>query len=227
MRLLLFLMVAFTSAGLAWLVLQAPPQDLPWEPLDLDQPVGLATAYKLRALADDPGRCRQLLRNAGVVLAPPQRMLASQPECLVRDGLRVRQLPVALAPAGITMSCPMAAALTIWSREVVRPAARRHLGRSARTLHNLGSWNCRTIAGSANLSEHASANAIDISAVTLAGDRRVSVERDWDRQPARAAFLRDIRNGACQLFSVVLSPDHDADHADHLHLDLGSARACE
>ncbi|MFN3798647.1 MAG: extensin family protein, partial [Sphingobium yanoikuyae] len=34
-----------------------------------------------------------------------------------------------------------------------------------------------------------------------------------------AAFLRDVRDGACGLFSTVLSPDYNAAHRDHFHLD--------
>ena len=29
----------------------------------------------------------------------------------------------------------------------------------------------------------------------------------------------DVRDGACRLFSTVLSPGYNAAHADHLHLD--------
>ncbi len=31
--------------------------------------------------------------------------------------------------------------------------------------------------------------------------------------------LREVRDGACDLFATVLSPDYNAAHRDHLHLD--------
>ena len=43
---------------------------------------------------------------------------------------------------------------------------------------------------------------------------------------AERAFLREIRDGACDLFRVVLGPDYNAAHRDHFHLDMGAFRAC-
>ena len=34
-----------------------------------------------------------------------------------------------------------------------------------------------------------------------------------------ARFLRRARDEACTVFGTVLSPDYNAAHADHLHLD--------
>ncbi|OYX97223.1 MAG: hypothetical protein B7Y78_02255 [Caulobacter sp. 35-67-4] len=39
-------------------------------------------------------------------------------------------------------------------------------------------------------------------------------------------FLRAARDGACKLFSVVLSPAYNAAHADHLHLDHSPYPLC-
>ncbi|RZL73462.1 MAG: extensin, partial [Sphingomonas sp.] len=55
--------------------------------------------------------------------------------------------------------------------------------------------------------------------------------RDWKGDDPKAAFLRDVRDGACQLFATTLSPDYNAAHADHLHLDQANRgsmgwRAC-
>ena len=53
----------------------APPQDLPWKPLRLDDPPGLATAVKFQRAAADPDLCREVLAaggrpDLGVILAP-------------------------------------------------------------------------------------------------------------------------------------------------------------
>jgi len=43
--------------------------------------------------------------------------------------------------------------------------------------------------------------------------------RDWTGAGVEAAFLRDVRDGACDLFSTVLSPDYNTAYRDHFHLD--------
>ena len=59
--------------------------------------------------------------------------------------------------------------------------------------------------------------------MTLEDGRRVSVAGDWTGEGPRGAegraFLKRIRNGACRVFSTVLTPDYNAAHRDHLHLD--------
>jgi hypothetical protein len=42
---------------------------------------------------------------------------------------------------------------------------------------------------------------------------------DWEDQDGKAAFLREVRDGACPLFATVLSPDYNAAHRDHFHFD--------
>ena len=43
---------------------------------------------------------------------------------------------------------------------------------------------------------------------------------------AEAAFLREVRDGACRWFRAVLGPEHNAEHRDHFHLDRGLWNAC-
>ena len=59
---------------------------------------------------------------------------------------------------------------------------------------------------------------------TLADGTRISVLRDWDSEGdgEKARFLRQTRDGACRAFSTVLSPEYNAAHADHFHLDMSS-----
>ena len=52
----------------------------------------------------------------------------------------------------------------------------------------------------------------------LENGERITLVRDWD-DAEKGAFLRDVRDGACDLFSTVLSPDYNAAHADHFHFD--------
>lgn len=203
----------------------AHPQDVPWTRLTLDQPIGRFTGPKLAALGDDPRRCRALLTDAGVddTVAPA---VTAAPPCGFRDGMRLdRATP--FRPAGIVTSCPVAAALVLWERDVVQPAARRHLGIGVTGFDHAGSYACRRIGGGpeGRFSEHSTADAIDIIGFRLGNGEAVSLLRDWNGDPARAAFLREVRDGACRLFATTLSPDYNAAHRDHFHLDQAARGA--
>lgn len=213
----------------AWDYAERYPEKLPWTALDLKAPVGPFTGRKLAALRDDPGQCRTLLRDAGIVHTPlPPR--TGDPNCAFSDAVRLDAggaRSVALRPAGAGMSCAVAAALALWEERVVQPAAQRHFGRPIEALEHLGTYSCRRIGGrdDADFSEHATANAIDIAAFRLRGGQRISLVGDWTGTGPEAAFLRDVRDGACDLFATVLSPDYNAAHRDHLHFDQASRGA--
>lgn len=194
------------------------PERLPWTPLSLAAPIGPFTAAKITRLTEDAPACRRLLRYAGAAFTtlPP----ITGPRCGYADGVRLQPGPGArFGPDAPAVACPVAAALLVWEREIVRPAALRHFGTAVTRIDHVGSFNCRRIAGSANMSEHATADAIDIAGFRLADGRRVRVLGDWAGPSPKAAFLRDVRDGACGVFATVLSPDYNAAHADHLHLD--------
>jgi hypothetical protein len=94
-------------------------------------------------------------------------------------------------------------------------------------VEHLGTYSCRRVNGGAegDWSEHATANAIDMASFRLADGRRVSVLADWTGGGADAAFLREVRDGACRLFATVLSPDYNEAHRDHLQLDQAARGA--
>jgi len=75
-------------------------------------------------------------------------------------------------------------------------------------------------------SRHATAEAFDVAGFVLADGRRIRVLGDWSADTSSAKFLRDVRDGACRFFDGVLSPDYNAAHRDHLHLDRGRYRYC-
>lgn len=202
---------------------------LPTTPLVMDAPINWSTRGKLAALRDDVPRCLALLGAAGVrhTLLPPVR----QDQCGYEDGVRLQRssaFPITLHPHGLAIACPMAAALTIWQREIVQPAARRHLGQAVTGIDHYGGFACRRIGGrsTGDFSEHASARAIDIAGFRLKGGGTVTVRSDWHGEASRAAFLREVRSGGCELFTTVLSPDYNAAHADHLHFDHARRGFC-
>lgn len=147
--------------------------------------------------------------------------------CGIADPLRVEATGNIAWDRPPIVACPLAAALAAFSREVVQPTARERLGQRVVRLHHLGAWDCRTRTGSLfRMSEHASGRAIDLAAFELADGSEVSVKKDWGKGQ-RGRFLREIATRACAYFSVVLTPETDRYHQDHLHLDVGPWRACD
>jgi hypothetical protein len=227
MRALLFLL-GLLLAGVALVrhLERTRPQDLPWTPLDLTAPIGAATRVKLQALARDPARCRDLLARAGVAFTSvPDRGAGA---CGYRDAVRLQRSSIAYAPQPLQMSCPMAAALVIWERQVVTPAAMTHVGTRVRRIDHYGTYSCRRLYGASTgpWSEHATANALDVAAFRFTDGQTATVLRHWDAPDARSAFLQAAHEGACRLFGTTLGPAYNAAHADHFHLDMRLAMSC-
>ena len=224
---LLFLTLLAIAAFFGWReyqrLLREEPERFPWTPLSLSDPIGPYTGRKLADLGDEPARCEALLGAIGDAdrSAPPR----DGPElCGYDDGMLLRpegNAALSYAPSGLVTSCPVAAALVLWERDVVQPAALRLFGERVETIDHFGSYSCRRLYGRSEgpWSEHATADAIDVAGFRLADGRRISVLDDWAGSDEEAAFLRAVRDGACDLFATVLSPDYNAAHANHLHLD--------
>lgn len=209
------------------------PQDLPWTPLDLGEKPGLFTARKIAALGDDFAACRALLDRAGVRHIALEPVRPAQAACGYDDGVRPTGGAAALrySPVGPGMACPVAAGMAMLEWNVIQPAAERHFGERVRTIEHFGSYNCRRLYGRSegDWSQHATADAIDLAGFVLADGTRISIVRDWSGAgrdgAAKAAFLRDVRDGACRLFTTVLSPDYNAAHRDHFHIDTADRGA--
>jgi hypothetical protein len=205
-------------------LLRGRPQDLPWTPLDLGEPIGLFTGRKIAGLGHDFPHCRALLDRAGVRYEVLPELTDGE-HCGYADGVRFTRggaRRTDFLPEPPRIACPVAAALAVWEWEVVQPAALKHFGKRVSAIEHLGSYSCRHIVGngSEGWSQHATARAIDVSGFRLEDATRITVKRDWNgADPERAAFLREVRKGACRLFSITLSPDYNAAHRDHLHLD--------
>jgi hypothetical protein len=127
---------------------------------------------------------------------------------------------LALSPV-VTTACPVTAGLVAWQAHVIQPAAQRLFGTTVARIEHFGSYSCRRMYGreEGSWSEHSTGNAIDVSAFVLTDGRRISVLRDWSRDDPRGRFLHTVRDGGCGMFATVLSPDYNAAHRDHLHLD--------
>jgi hypothetical protein len=127
------------------------------------------------------------------------------------------------------MTCPLADRFGQWVRDAVQPAARVWLGSRVTKVESFGTYSCRPVNGEAGkkLSEHGRANAVDISAFQLADGRRITVLAGWNGEDENVRrFLRAVHDSGCRRFQVVLGPDANAFHQNHLHMDLGNGPYC-
>lgn len=209
----LLLLAAMLLGARTWLA--DHPQHDPWAPLDLNDPPGWATQRKLAALRSDPEECRAVLERSGVAFAA----LDAAGEGTCRRADRTQLLAATFSPRRPVTTCPVAAGLQVWLTQSVQPAAAELLGSPIARVEHLGTFSCRRIGGGGNWSEHATGNAIDIAGFVTEDGQRIRVLGDWDGNDAGADFLHRVRDGACDVFGTVLSPEYNAAHADHLHLD--------
>ena len=167
---------------------------------------------------------------------------------LAREGVRYRALEDRVFGGGCTalgavqlldigtpvanlgaMTCPLARQFARWTREAVQPAAKAWLGSRVVRIESYGTYGCRPVNSrpGAKLSEHGRANAVDIGIFVLADGRRVTVKQGWngDDEEVRR-FLRAVHSAGCRRFGIVLGPDADAFHRDHLHFDMGQGPYC-
>jgi len=211
----LFVAGALFLAARGWLA-EHPEHD-PWAPLNLNDPPGWATQRKLTALRGDPAECHAVLERSSVAFAALPA--AGEGPCRREDRTVLGEGP--LAPSAPPTTCVVGAAFELWLRHGLQPAAGALLGSPVARIEHFGAYSCRRVYGrdSGPWSEHATGNALDIGAFVLDDGRRISVAGDWTGEGEEAAFLRLARDEACDVFGTVLSPDYNAAHADHLHLD--------
>ncbi len=98
---------------------------------------------------------------------------------------------IAVQPPAI-MNCQLAAKLARWFETSVQPLARSSLKSEVVAIKNEAAYDCRNRYGDPGqkLSEHATANALDIGAFSLANGRVLSVQANW------GPVLRDVIKAA-------------------------------
>ncbi|CAN5150333.1 hypothetical protein BH09PSE3_BH09PSE3_17530 [soil metagenome] len=126
------------------------------------------------------------------------------------------------------MACGLANAFVTWTQNDLQQPAQEFLHGRIVKIETMGTYACRNVNGasSGRVSEHAHANAVDVSGFVLEDGRRITVTKDWTAGGDGAAFLRAVRGSACRRFVTVLSPDYNAFHHDHLHFDMGGKSFC-
>ena len=163
----------------------------------------------------------------------------AEDQCGARSPLAVtgllvngRMVPVS---SEVVLSCAMASLLPEWAADVDGYLAARENTGLARVLVGT-SYSCRNRnnADEGALSEHSFANAIDVIGFELEDGRSMQLPDGWTPPGSPAGrLLRFAHEAACARFTTALGPEANADHSDHLHLDLGchgaqcTARICQ
>lgn len=200
----------------------------PVAPLSMDHPITPLTHWKLNHALRNTHSCQALLSEALVDVAFQEDFEAS-PICYIRGR-------VALSGVGdarmteVSTRCAIAARLAFWERHGLQPASQKIFGEGVAEIHHMSSYSCRPMRTgqgvSFRMSTHATADAIDISGFTLTSGRRINLLEGWDGAEDAALFLREARDTACDWFRLTLSPDYNALHADHFHVQSVGPGSC-
>ncbi len=231
MRALLIVLVLLALGAAAWWQFEEaiPRHWHPWAPLHVDDPLTPVTKWKLHRLAEDREGCLAALDTVpdGALRMTPLEDHEPVAGCPLHNVVRLHRSEVTFN-ASFVASCPLALAWVMYERQRLQPAALAHLDSRVARVEHYGSFACRNIYGreAGRRSEHATAEALDVAAFQLADGRRVSLLQHWDAEDARGDFLREARDGACELFGNVLGPDYNQAHADHFHFGMRGFRLC-
>ncbi|HAL66712.1 extensin family protein [Pseudomonas sp. DE0010] len=215
------------AAVQAWHLGWRPPaQWNPLAPLDVSQPPNWLTGFKLKRLRDDPALCQQALQSSQLRYRAQADSPASA-KCPLSNVWRIEGGQARLSSSFLA-SCPLAVAYALFERHGLQPVAQRVLGQPVVQVDHLGSFACRNVYNrkAGRLSQHASANALDIAGFRLRDGQRIVLARDWQVNGDKAVFLREVRQAACEHFSTVLGPEYNAAHRDHFHVDMGRWQVC-
>lgn len=204
-----------------------PPEWNPTKPLQVAHPITPLTSWKFNKAIANPQTCLSTLAAAGRVEPQPPR--AETDQCFIANRVDLRGVGDArLAP--LETSCGIGLRMAMWERHSLQPAAREIYGTALSGIDHIGSYSCRRMRTSAGtgtrMSTHATAAAVDITGFSFADGQRISLIRDWDGGGKAAAYLRAARDGACDWFGLTLSPNYNALHADHFHLQARGWGGC-
>jgi hypothetical protein len=202
-----------------------PPNSLPWRPVGLDAPPSWLAHWQMRQLKRDGNLCRTALMRARIAFTPmADRQIDGA--CGYSDVVRLDQPPV-LLPRRPPTTCVLSAAL-YWYQGLLQQAALAQMHSVLERIDHVGVFACRNVNNETDgsRSQHAIANAIDITAFRFADGRMASVARDYGKATPQGRFLAAAHDAACRVFNGVLGPDYNRLHATHFHLDMGPYWIC-
>ena len=196
-----------------------------YAPFDLREPPNWLTNVQLYYLRASPEKCFAVLARSEVAFNRQQYPLNDR-GCGFEDGVLLTKRSVNYG-GGLLLRCAAAASLVLWEHHVLQQEAERVMKKKVRAIRSFGTFSCRNVnhQKEGRLSQHATANAIDIASFTFDDGSSANILKDWDKGE-RGEFLRAVRDGACRFFGGVLSPDYNAAHANHFHFDMGWWKIC-
>ena len=204
--LILIVIAGIATVGYRWL----PPYYNPFVPLTLEDPPGKITQFKLRRLT--PQACESLLAQANQrQLIRTQAVADSAGECPLSNVVRVRDFGPVSLNSSFLASCPLALSSALFVSQQARPLTK--------TWRNIYSR------PDARRSEHATADALDISAFRLANGQRVTVLNGWKAEKTQP-WLQALLSASCGYYGNGLGPDYNAAHANHFHLGMRGYGLC-
>ena len=130
--------------------------------------------------------------------------------CIIKDAVRIENFPNTRLSGPVILNCTTSLSLANWLEEI-----------EAREVEHLGSYNCRKIHGTNIMSEHSFGSAVDIASIN-----GISLRTEWNKNDVNGDYLRQAGKVACKHFANALTPDYNAAHHDHFHLDNGYQRVC-
>jgi hypothetical protein len=166
-----------------------------------------------------------------------------QPLPPIKEGLCGAPAPILLHSIGkdpkvvidppATLSCPMVKELSDWLNDTVQPEAKARIDSAVVGLHNATSYACRNRYGGANtpLSEHALANALDVSEFVFASGERITVLDAWPKlavvAPPAPTPNPEGEHGSASTASIPDGKvaDPKAKAADHKAMEVTKAKS--
>ena len=128
-------------------------------------------------------RCFKMLADVSMEvepMAPVKSGVCGTPAPMRLKAVKNKGAAVRFLPAP-TLNCRTISALNVWIKKKVQPAALKYLKHNVSGMRVVAHYACRRRYGNPNkrMSEHAFANAIDISAIQLGNGRWVSILDKW------------------------------------------------
>lgn len=211
-----------------WGLQQLPPQYNPFAPLTLDEPPTALTRYKLRELANQPQACAALLEKArerGLISWRAQADTTGT--CPLKNVVRVERFGGVRLSSSFLASCPLAVRSAMFLYHGA-PQVQRIQGSALVQIDHVGSYACRNIyhRPQGRLSEHATADAWDISGFSFANGQRITVEKGWRTPGKPSQAVKALFQASCAFYGNALGPEYNAAHASHFHLGVRGFGLC-
>ncbi|WP_428945785.1 extensin family protein [Pantoea sp. FN060301] len=201
----------------------------PFTPLNVTDAPTFVTRYKLKRLASDGEACLTVLQKAKeqghIAFTRPQPVTGN---CALPAPIRVTNFGDVRLSSSFLASCPLALSTAMFVAQSAKPLAAAELGSPLARIDHLGSYACRNIYHRAQgrLSEHATADALDIAGFRLQNGERISVLKEWPRDENKSHWLHQVFQQSCQFYGNSIGPDYNAAHANHFHLGMRGFGVC-